>query len=112
MLYEITKDTICLFVCWFPDTLGIMDPLVCRDPCPGPVGFGSGMAAFHWGAGMGPRPGGTGFGGLPVPNLWSGRGDSVHDGDLSAALGHWGCAAGGSLPQPLSAVHNVAGCRL
>lgn len=47
-----------------------------------------------------------------VPNLWSGRRDSVHNGDLSVALGHWGWAAGGPPPQPLSAAVYIAGCHL
>lgn len=47
-----------------------------------------------------------------VPNLWSGRMDSVHNGDLSVALGHWGWAAGGPPPQPLSAAVYIAGCHL
>ena len=76
------------------------------------VCLGRGMAALHGGAGMVPRPGGAGPGGLPVPNLWSGRRDSVHNGDLSVALGHWGWAAGGPPPQPLSAAVYIAGCHL
>ena len=44
--------------------------------------------------------------------LWSGRRDSVHNGDLSVALGHWGWAAGGPPPQPLSAAVYIAGCHL
>lgn len=48
--------------------------------------------------------------GLPVPNLWSGRRDSVHNGDLSVALGHWGWAAGG--PPPPTPISCCLYCRM